>query len=279
MSDMPSGSDMPTSSPINPIPTPGPGAPPQPFGDLPAAPANPAGNLADFNPMGAAAIGGAPTSMMPPPPPPSLSGSDQATSGKVPKSTAALVLGIVGLVPIVVTAIFSLLALIFGLKGRSANKAAGGRLEGGGKATAGIVLGIVGLVLNAGVLAVAVNAALKEDSIDNIKVGRCYSVPADGAVVSSLKKQDCAKPHDAEAYFVFDLPDEPFPGQAEVSAAVEERCTVEFEKFVGVPLPASELDLFSISPSKDSWEQSRSGICLVLDTANPATGSLRNAKR
>jgi hypothetical protein len=157
---------------------------------------------------------GAPPNM---PAPPSWTGSENAMSGKVPKATAALVLGIIGLVPFVITAIASLLALIFGLKGRSANKASGNRLTGGGKATAGIVLGIIGLVFNAVILVLAVNSARKEDSIDNIKAGRCYNTPADGTTVSSLKKQDCAKPHDAEAFFVFEVPVKDFPGQDEAT--------------------------------------------------------------
>jgi Domain of unknown function (DUF4190) len=62
------------------------------------------------------------------------------TSGK---STAALVLGILGLVfcPL----ICSVLALVFGYQARGEIDASGGRLGGRGNATAGIVLGWVGV--------------------------------------------------------------------------------------------------------------------------------------
>src|SRR3954449_5867662 len=70
-------------------------------------------------------------------------GVQPTTSGK---STAALVMGILGLVlfcPIV----FSILALIFGYQSRREIDASGGRLGGRGNAVAGIVLGWIGVVL------------------------------------------------------------------------------------------------------------------------------------
>jgi hypothetical protein len=70
-----------------------------------------------------------------------IAGAPQ-TSGK---STAALVLGILGLV--LCPLICSVLALVFGYQSRREIDASGGRLSGRGNATAGIVLGWVGVVL------------------------------------------------------------------------------------------------------------------------------------
>src|SRR5215210_5258493 len=66
----------------------------------------------------------------------------QTSSGK---STAALVLGILGLVfcPL----ICSVLALVFGYQSRREIDASGGRMGGRGNATAGIVLGWIGVAL------------------------------------------------------------------------------------------------------------------------------------
>ena len=63
------------------------------------------------------------------------------------KSTAALVLGILGLVfcPL----ICSVLALVFGYQSRREIDASGGRMSGRGNATAGIVLGWIGVALTA----------------------------------------------------------------------------------------------------------------------------------
>ena len=66
------------------------------------------------------------------------------------KSTAALVLGILGLV--VCPLICSVLALLFGYQARNEIEASGGRLGGRGNATAGIVLGWIGIAIVAAFL-------------------------------------------------------------------------------------------------------------------------------
>ena len=78
------------------------------------------------------------------------------------KATAALVLGILGLVfcPL----ICSVLALVFGYQGRGEIDASGGRLTGRGNATAGIVLGWIGVVICALFLMLIVIAVVAGDS-------------------------------------------------------------------------------------------------------------------
>lgn len=66
------------------------------------------------------------------------------------KSTAALVLGILGLV--VCPLICSVLALVFGYQARGEIDASGGRMSGRGNATAGIVLGWIGIAIMAALL-------------------------------------------------------------------------------------------------------------------------------
>ena len=63
------------------------------------------------------------------------------------KATAALVLGIVGL--LCVPLVFSVLALVFGIQARNEIDRSNGMYKGRGLATAGIVLGIVGLAFGA----------------------------------------------------------------------------------------------------------------------------------
>ena len=63
------------------------------------------------------------------------------------KSTAALVLGILGL--LFCPFICSVLALVFGYQSRREIDASGGRMSGRGNATAGIVLGWIGVALSA----------------------------------------------------------------------------------------------------------------------------------
>ena len=86
----------------------------------------------------------------------------QAGPGSSGKATAALVLGILGLVfcPL----ICSVLALVFGYQGRREIDASGGQMSGRGSATAGIVLGWIGVVICALFLILIVIGLLAGDS-------------------------------------------------------------------------------------------------------------------
>ena len=77
-----------------------------------------------------------------PPPQQQWGGPAPETSGK---ATAALVLGICGLV--VCPIILSIIGLVLGYQARGEIRGSGGRLTGEGQAKAGIILGWVGLAL------------------------------------------------------------------------------------------------------------------------------------
>jgi hypothetical protein len=88
----------------------------------------------------------------------------QQSSGK---STAALVLGILGLVfcPL----ICSVLALVFGYQARREIDASGGALSGRGSATAGIVLGWIGVAICVAFIGLVIlGLAVGEDTSDGV---------------------------------------------------------------------------------------------------------------
>ena len=78
------------------------------------------------------------------------------------KATAALVMGILGLVfcPL----ICSVLALVFGYQGRNEIDGSGGRISGRGSATAGVVLGWAGIALWGLLIALGILGAIVGDS-------------------------------------------------------------------------------------------------------------------
>jgi hypothetical protein len=78
------------------------------------------------------------------------------------KATAALVLGILGLV--LCPFICSILALVFGYQGRREIDASGGRMSGRGNATAGIVLGWIGVAFLVLLVVLIVIGVLAGDS-------------------------------------------------------------------------------------------------------------------
>ncbi len=96
------------------------------------------------------------------------------TSGK---STAALVLGILGLV--LCPLIFSILALIFGYQARADIDRSNGTIRGRGNATAGIVLGWIGIafmvLLVVGIVAFGIGGADTESTptdVPTVLLGR-----------------------------------------------------------------------------------------------------------
>jgi Domain of unknown function (DUF4190) len=86
----------------------------------------------------------------------------QQTSGK---STAALVMGILGL--FLCPLICSVLALVFGYQARREIDNSGGRITGRGSATAGIVLGWIGVALVTAFIALVILGLAVGDSVED----------------------------------------------------------------------------------------------------------------
>ena len=92
----------------------------------------------------------------------------------------------------------------------------------------------------------------------------CFSGtdPADAVEVP------CTEGHDAELFISIDgvwPADAPFPETDAGFALAEERCTPEFEKFVGIPVEESQNVLGFVLPAEPQWAQgNRSVDCYVL---------------
>jgi hypothetical protein len=129
-------------------------------------------------------------------------------------------------------------------------------------------------------------AVASEGALDafEIAVGDCIvdeaAASEEVVEVSSVTAVPCSRPHDAEAYSAFDLPDGDFPGDEEVAAAGDERCLEDFESFIGTPFEESRYDIFTIHPSEQTWNEmdDREVVCLVIDPeGGKLEGSLRGA--
>lgn len=121
------------------------------------------------------------------------------------------------------------------------------------------------------------------DSTD-LREGDCFEVP-DAEEVLSVDALPCGDAHDAEVFFVFDLPDGHFLGTAPTLRLVEQRCATEFREFVGVGYGDSHLDVYTLTPTRKSWALGdRGATCAAYQPAadgrpTPLTGTLRNARR
>lgn len=105
---------------------------------------------------------------------------------------------------------------------------------------------------------------------------------AEAQQVSSVPEVDCSEPHDNEVFALIDYEADVYPGQDEINVIGEELCIEQFEAYVGLSYPESDLDVFPITPSEGSWNQDndREIVCALyaLDFSK-LTGSMRGTAR
>ncbi len=127
-----------------------------------------------------------------------------------------------------------------------------------------------------------VAACSDDNSVFDLKVGDCFNDDPDaGDAVSSVATVDCSQPHDNEVYFEFSMTDAAFPGREATTQAAAERCVSEFQGFVGLSYPESNLDIFPITPTLESWAEGDRVVYCVLYALDLSklTGTMRGANR
>lgn len=131
-------------------------------------------------------------------------------------------------------------------------------------------------------MAVVVGACGGDTSVFDLEVGDCFDDPAEMADdVQSVTTIDCSQPHDNEIYFEYRMTEDEFPGRETTMDLADARCLAEFEPFVGKPYPDSDLELFAITPTSESWSNGdRVVYCAIyaLDLSKLA-GSMRGSAR
>jgi hypothetical protein len=137
-------------------------------------------------------------------------------------------------------------------------------------------VGVGAIVLLAGVV-----TACTSTSVLDLSVGDCIdSEDLAGDSVSDVVTVPCDEPHDAEIFAELELPEGDYPGIDEVRAAAEDFCLPELEEFVGTPLLESDLDVYPLLPTADSWtaDDDRLILCIVV-APEDVTGTLEGSER
>ncbi len=109
-----------------------------------------------------------------------------------------------------------------------------------------------------------------------VKIGDCFDDATDfGEEVSSLAGVPCADPHDNETYAVFDVSFDSYPNEEVMSGHASDACLEQFEPFVGKDYESSTLEISTMYPTQQSWDQSdREVVCAIYDmNANKLVGS------
>ncbi|MFS0912880.1 septum formation family protein [Microbacterium sp. 179-I 3D2 NHS] len=112
-----------------------------------------------------------------------------------------------------------------------------------------------------------------------LKVGDCKMSSATG-LIEAVDVVPCDEPHEEEVYHEFTMDDGEFSEEA-VDAATDGCIGDAYTDFVGVIWDESTLDVYPITPTKETWEQLNDRViqCVISDPAGPVTGTLKGAAR
>lgn len=115
-----------------------------------------------------------------------------------------------------------------------------------------------------------------------LRVGDCFDLKdAAAELVADVTAKPCTETHEYEVYLVEDMPAGDFPSQATIDAYAADSCLPAFESFIGLAYEQSELEIYYLAPSEDSWRNGdRAVMCAVYHPRiDELTGSLKGSAR
>ncbi len=123
-------------------------------------------------------------------------------------------------------------------------------------------------------------------SVFDLEKGDCFN-SSEESTVQEVAVIDCTAEHEYEIYFAVDYtPDgDSYPGDDVITTFVNDQCKGEFEGFVGTTYDESELYIYYLAPTEDSWGGGdREVLCALYwpDTAGEnqmLTGSMEGSNR
>jgi hypothetical protein len=116
----------------------------------------------------------------------------------------------------------------------------------------------------------------------DLEVGECFDGP-DSGTVEEVERIDCASPHTYEIYAAIVHPggnNEPFPGDDAIGTFAEDECIAAFEPFVGLDYDSSELFIFYLQPTAETWQiGDREVLCTVYLENDTLVGTVEGSGR
>ena len=106
------------------------------------------------------------------------------------------------------------------------------------------------------------------------RVGDCLQDPVTQGEPATIV--DCAKPHAAEVYAIFALPDGPFPGTNKV-IGYRKQCGAAARAIASDTGAGNDPSLKTIvrSPDEHSWALGDRSVTCIASSDHPRTGSIR----
>lgn len=202
--------------------------------------------------------------------PPAGAGTADPRRRTDPYAVAALVCGVLPLVPFAL--ITGVIALI---------RSSGGRRAGRAAAVSGLVLAVawaaagttVAVVLTAGRPS-ATPRHLLRGTVFALHAGQCADTARDG--VKDVHVIPCAQPHQAEIYATFRLAGARWPGLSALSARARAGCLSRVGGYLNPALLGTSLTGSYVFPGKSTWKAGgRSVVCEIRGSSGRLTGSVR----
>jgi hypothetical protein len=116
----------------------------------------------------------------------------------------------------------------------------------------------------------------------DLEIGNCFDTP-EPTLVEEVERIDCASPHTYEVYAAPLHPaanNAPYPGDEPLATFAEDECIAAFEPFVGLDYDSSELFIFYLQPTDETWSVGdREVLCSVHLEDEPLVGSMEASER
>ncbi len=116
-----------------------------------------------------------------------------------------------------------------------------------------------------------------------IRLGDCFNDSGSSGLeeISSIAGVPCSEPHDNEVYALVNLTQASFPGEEAIEGLAFDACLAKFESFVGKDYESSQLDIFPIYPTRESWNEldDREVVCALYDLdLKKLAGTMRGSR-
>jgi putative regulator of septum formation len=147
------------------------------------------------------------------------------------------------------------------------------------------------LILGGSIAGVVFNAARGDGGditkagdlkISDLRVGDCFDVKDPAAeVIEDVKAVPCTQEHEYEMYLISSMSSGSYPSDAAFSTFVENECLPAFATYVGLGYDESELDVFYVVPSSESWDDGDRAVqCSIYHPRiHRLTGSQKGSAR
>ena len=119
------------------------------------------------------------------------------------------------------------------------------------------------------------------ESAFSVKIGDCFNDEGSSDEVSDLPVVPCSEAHDNEVVYLENFDGGVYPGAEAMSEQAAQLCIDQFESIVGFGYEESDLGIFPMYPTEDSWNymKDREVVCSLYDMSGQVTGTLVGAAR